>query len=55
MEKENKRHALDGRTCTIPALHLSHDLKKEKKGGTIKGKRNDLRTKKEKDRHGSDT
>ena len=39
MEKENKRHAPDGKTCTVPALHLSHDLEEKEKGKLYKGKR----------------
>ena len=54
MKKENNRHAPDGKTCTVPALRLSHDLKGKRKGKAIKGKKDDLRTKKEKDRRGSD-
>ena len=54
MKKENKRHAPDGKTCTVPALHLSHDSEGKEKGKAIKGKEDDRRTKKEKDRHGSD-
>ena len=55
MKRENKRHAPDGKTCTVPALRLSHDLKGKRKGKTVKGKKDDLRTEKEKDRCGSDT
>ena len=54
MKKENKRHAPDGKTCTVPTLRPSHDLEGKRKGKAIKGKEDDLRTKKEKDRHGSD-
>ena len=54
MKRENKRHAPDGKTCTVPALHRSHDLEGKEKGKAIKGKKDDLRTKKEKDRRGSD-
>ena len=54
MKKENKRQAPDGKTCTIPALRLSHGFRGKRKGKAIKGKGDDLRTKKEKDRHGSD-
>ena len=54
MKKENKKHAPDAKTCTVPALHLSHDLKGKRKGKAIKGKKDDLRMKKEKDRRGSD-
>ena len=32
MKRENKRHAPDGKTCTVPALRLSHDLKGKEKG-----------------------
>ena len=38
MKKENKRHALDGKTCTVPALHSSHDLQGKEKGEIRKGK-----------------
>ena len=39
MKRENKRHAPDGKTCTVPALRLSHDLKGKEKGKLLKGKR----------------
>ena len=54
MKREIKRHAPDGKTCTIPALHSSHDLQGKGKGEIRKRKRDDHWTKKEKDRHGSD-
>ena len=38
MKKENKRHALDGKTYTVPALHSSHDLQGKEKGRLEKGK-----------------
>ena len=55
MKREIKRHAPDGKTCTIPALHSSYDLQGKRKGRLEKGKRDDRQTKKEKDWHGSDS
>ena len=38
MKKENKRHAPDGKTCTVTDLQSSHDLKGKEKGRLEKGK-----------------